>query len=559
MTTWYLGLATTGHDPALAIANSNGKIVFAEASERPTQEKRAWGLPADQISHLNAALTDVGANPARDKIIVATTWAKAKVTIPVTLPDILMPAANGEMLRHIHATAQPAAGVPLLRLGYDWSPDNIQRIDHHLCHVIAALYQTPVADGVCVVIDGEGEAGAAAAYDITNRQIKRRWRSWGHGSLGTFYGWLTQACGFDWQKGEEWKVMGLAAFGTARPELIKAMTAMLRIENGRPIFAPDAELLAAQAIITPFCRTPDDPIEKAADLAASGQQAYSLMADQVLNACLPDTPANLILTGGCALNSSYNGTIAHRFNVDQVVVPSAPGDDGNAIGAALQAWMRDTQTSGVPYGGGSPFLGSTPNAARITKIIDHISGATITDCTGGSAEAVSRVLQQGKIIGVMRGRAEFGPRALGNRSILADPRAPDMKDRINRLVKGREAYRPFAPVIPQEHANDWFDHAQDAPYMSFTLPWKPDKAPLVPAVVHQDGTGRLQTVTPQTTPWLHTLVTAFGRDTGVPVVLNTSFNIMGKPIVHTVEDAVAVFMSSGLDCLLLNDTLFEKR
>ena len=155
----------------------------------------------------------------------------------------------------------------------------------------------------------------------------------------------------------------------------------------------------------------------------------------------------------------------------------------------------------------------------------------------------------------MRGQAEFGPRALGNRSILADPRSPDMKARINAIVKGREAYRPFAPVIPQEKVADWFEQVQPSPYMSFTLPWKADKAPHVPAVVHDDNTGRLQTLSPDTTPWLYQLTLAFEQLTDVPVLLNTSFNVMGKPIVHSITDALAVLMTTGLDAVLIDDVL----
>ena len=158
----------------------------------------------------------------------------------------------------------------------------------------------------------------------------------------------------------------------------------------------------------------------------------------------------------------------------------------------------------------------------------------------------------------MRGRAEFGPRALGHRSIIADPRSPGMKDRINERVKGREAYRPFAPVVPVDKAEEWFERSQPSPYMSFALPWRAQQRGRVPAVVHEDGTGRLQTVDPVTAPWMSELVTRFGQRTDVPVILNTSFNVMGKPIIHTVEDALGVLMTSGLDAVLIEDVLIEK-
>nr|WP_282434059.1 carbamoyltransferase C-terminal domain-containing protein [Marinomonas sp. UCMA 3892] len=188
---------------------------------------------------------------------------------------------------------------------------------------------------------------------------------------------------------------------------------------------------------------------------------------------------------------------------------------------------------------------------------DYAFPYTVAKCESDGVKEVASLLAEGKIIGVMRGAAEFGPRALGNRSILADPRSPDMKNRINAIVKGREAYRPFAPIISVEKAPEWFENAQSSPYMSFTLKWKTDKLSLVPAVVHQDHTGRLQTLTEHTTPWLKALVDAFEELTHVPILLNTSFNVMGKPIVHTINDALAVLSTTGLDAVLIDNILIK--
>ncbi|MEP4981560.1 carbamoyltransferase C-terminal domain-containing protein [Ascidiaceihabitans sp.] len=559
MTTWYLGLSTTGHDPALAIVDERGTLVFAEATERYMQDKRAWSVAADHPAHLAQALKAVGADPNKDKLVVASTWQTQKVDLPPDMVDLMMPADHALWLWHVHQNAQSTMGAGVMRQGFaNGQMPDIKRFEHHLCHAVAACHQTPHDDAVCLVIDGEGEAGAAAVYDMTDRQIKRRWRSWGPGSLGAFYSKLTLLAGFDWRLGEEWKLMGLAAFGTPVPALVDALCATVTVDRGRLRFADIGIVKQALAMAQTYGRGADDPIMQGADLAASAQAAYAHITDQVVEAVLPDSPANLVLTGGCALNSSYNGTIARRFNVTSVTVPSAPGDDGNAVGAALLAWMDDTKQKQIPKGTGTAYLGARPNPEAITKAQDYCKVACVTECGDRSVAKVAQLLKDGKIIGVMRGRAEFGPRALGNRSILADPSVPDMKDRINMLVKGREAYRPFAPVIPAEDASQWFDHAQPAPYMSFTLPWAAGQGEKVPAVVHEDGTGRLQTVTETDAPWMHALCRAMGETAGVPVVLNTSFNIMGKPIVHSVEDAVAMFMTSGLDALLLEDVLFEK-
>ncbi|WP_414707744.1 carbamoyltransferase family protein [Rhodobacter sp. NTK016B] len=433
-----------------------------------------------------------------------------------------------------------------------------RRFDHHLCHAVAACAFAPVEDAACLVIDGEGEVGAVSLFDLRARSLKRRWRSWGPGSLGALYSALTQLCGFDWRQGEEWKVMGLAAFGTVRPELRDALAAILEVDNGRLLLADHATITAMIARLRQASRAPSAPIMDAADLAASGQAAYAQLVDRMLADCTDKDVDTLILSGGCALNSSYNGTIAGRSGFDRLCVPPAPADDGNAIGAALLSYMETAGTTRIPQGDGSPYLGTPVDANRVGKLHHAQRSAHVTDLGADSAERLAACLAEGKIVGVMRGRAEFGPRALGNRSILADPRPAGMKDRVNAAVKGREPYRPFAPVICAEDLPDWFETPQSSPYMSLTLRWRAERAAQVPAVVHADGTGRLQSVTPDSTPWLHRVVRSFGAQTGVPVILNTSFNVMGKPIIHSVEDALSVFMTTGLDAVLIEDTLIEK-
>lgn len=558
MTTWYLGLATSGHDPALALVDEAGRVRFAEATERFVQDKRAWGIVPDHVPHLQAALTACGVAPGTDRILVATSWSSVKAALDVKVHDALLPATDTLWTRGLQARLQEGAGESLLRLGFCPERPAVMRFDHHLCHAVTACHFAPVADAACLVLDGEGDVGAVSYYRMADRRLKRAWRSWGPGSLGTFYGWLTFLCGFDWRLGEEWKVMGLAAFGRVLPDLLEQMEGMLIVDRGRLRFADDAALAAARAVVERHSRSPGDPVQQAADLAATGQTAYARFADRVLQEIAGDAPPDLILSGGCALNSSFNGTVTGRAGFDRVWVPPCPADDGNAVGAALLAWMRDTDTAEIPWGGGSAFLGTATTPRSVERCRHALRGLSIVDVSGTSATTVAKRLEEGKILGVMRGRAEFGPRALGNRSILADPRPCDMKDRINASVKGREAYRPFAPVVAEADVAEWFEHPQRSPYMSMTLPWRIEARARVPAVVHQDGTGRLQTVNPEDNPWMAGLLTAFGTRTGVPILLNTSFNVMGKPIVHSVEDAMAVLMTSGLDAVLIEDLLIEK-
>jgi carbamoyltransferase len=266
--------------------------------------------------------------------------------------------------------------------------------------------------------------------------------------------------------------------------------------------------------------------------------------------------SNLVLSGGCALNSSYNGKILERSPFDALHVPSAPADDGNAIGAAWLAYQEDHPDWRPAPGFMTPYLGSTVSTEPLERMAAW--EPRLRRVGEGIPAVAAQILAEGKLLGWVQGRAEFGPRALGNRSILADPRPADAKDLLNAKVKYREAFRPFAPSILAEHGPDWFEAYQDSPYMERTLRWREAVRSRVPAVVHEDGTGRLQSVTAERNPRYHALISAFHALTGVPVVLNTSFNVMGKPILHTAEDAILMFYTTGLDALVIDDWLLTK-
>ena len=265
----------------------------------------------------------------------------------------------------------------------------------------------------------------------------------------------------------------------------------------------------------------------------------------------------MAMGGGCLLNSAATGLVVEQTGFTNCHVFSAPADDGNAIGAALLAWQEANPASQRLAKIQSPYLGSTMSSTMLDKVKEH-SGLKVhvlpeSEIMSYTAEA----LVNGKIVGWARGRAEFGPRALGNRSILADPRSDTIKERINASIKFREEFRPFAPAILEEHASAYFEAYHPTPYMERALRFKPEMQHKVPGVVHVDGTGRLQTVSRSLNPTFHQLISAFFEKTDIPVLLNTSFNVMGKPIIHSVEDALAVFHTSGLDLLIINDHVIE--
>jgi carbamoyltransferase len=299
----------------------------------------------------------------------------------------------------------------------------------------------------------------------------------------------------------------------------------------------------------------------AADIAYAGQQVFSEVYFEFLNnLCKLGISENLIIGGGCALNSSANGRILEQTNFNGLHVFSAPGDDGNALGAAWLAFYEDypgAKKEKAPVLQ-SPYLGSEMSKGTLDKMQNFGPAKQTRLEFAEVCRRTAAILAEGKLVGWVQGRAEFGPRALGNRSILADARYPDMKDKINTRVKFREAFRPFAPSILNECGPEYFIDYQESPYMERTLRFREEVISQVPAVVHEDGTGRLQTVKLEWNERFYLLIQEFYGLTGVPLLLNTSFNVMGKPIIHTVEDALSVFYTSGLDALVIGNIMIEK-
>jgi carbamoyltransferase len=573
----YLGLATTFHDPALAIVGPDGDVRFAEATERYLQYKRAPNCEPDSAPRM-AALLKAHVDPASE-LVLATSWgaeftdflaqsARAGAfdlsALAKLSPDLnrsLVPErAERALIASLHG-AQARAGLGTL-LGLDRAFGRAhlsgpRRYGHHLSHAAYACWSSPFDEAACLVVDGMGETGASAMFAYRDGRVAEVKRHRGRESVGFFFGLVTDLCGFDQTAGEEWKVMGLAPYGRRDPELMALLRRLYTVEDGRLRFAAVDAVRPAVAEIVRH-RPPDAAREGWADLARCGQDAFEEMMDALLAETARLVPSrNLVLCGGCALNSSFNGKIVGRAGFERLHVPSAPADDGNALGAAWLAYAEDRSDWRPEPGFFTPYLGSTVSTEplermaasepRLRRLGHH-----------GVTEAAADLLADGKLVGWVQGRAEFGPRALGNRSILADPRPADAKDLVNAKVKYREAFRPFAPSVLAAHGPDWFEDYQDSPYMERTLRWRADKRALVPAVVHADGTGRLQTVTPERNARYAALLEAFRQQTGVPVLLNTSFNVMGKPILHATEDALMMFTTTGLDALVVEDWLLVK-
>lgn len=594
MATFYVGLAATFHDPAMAIVGPDGEVLFAEAQERYLQDKRAYNAPPDHFFRAPALIREHCGRDAEVDVAISwsdrvfnSLWLASLAQVPGAsaalkplgwiFPNrdpLVWPWPRLDAVRRSMLSTMNLAGHNLqASRGHGFRVRRIRRLDHHLTHAATACFTSPFETAACAVIDGYGEwtstsfyaydKGAFAPLQRLQHPLARKW-----GSLGVFYAKICALCGFDPSQGEEWKVMGLAPYGRVDLELYGLLRPMVAVDGLR-LVDPDASDVssrvdAVQRIMAEAERRADPAIyeRRRADLGRTGQEIFCEVATLMLAALHDARPHyNLAFGGGCALNSSFTGQITGRTAFRSVHVPMAPADDGNALGAALLAWSLD-HPGRAPSAGAvtSPYLGSRASTAALERLerfggfpkMRRLNQDEIVAETAG-------LLSLGRIVGWFQGRAEFGPRALGNRSILADPRDPAMKDRINDRVKFREEFRPFAPSILDEYGPEWFEDYQPAPYMERTLVFRPEVRSKAAATVHADFTGRLQSVTRDLNPRYYDLISAFHKLTGVPILLNTSFNVMGKPIVHSVEDALAVFSTSGLDALAIEDVLIEKQ
>jgi len=589
----YIGLACTGHDNAIAIINAEGELVFAEGSERYLQNKRAINSPPDDMNHIESLINEY-CDPEAE-LVIAKTWSDESSVIfakEVTLakqrykkysepegPKQFL-AVNADIYcyvmdlvaNNIRNTGQH------LKFRCDTSLQrqvSFTAFDHHLTHAASACYTSPFKEAVCVIVDGFGEGASNGIYHYVDGQFRTIGVNSMHGniekSIGVFYGTLCGLCGFDLWRGEEWKVMGLAPYGKLNPEIYHLMRQRIQV-NGLNLVCPEQGDESLEKLLS-YARTPEQTPLDVADLAFTGQQVFcELMTELLSNSSNLGLSDNLVLGGGCALNSAYSGKILKQTNFKKLHIFSAPGDDGNAVGAAYLAYRKDHPDSPVPstkiqdsvaaklpqHYFQTPYLGAEMSEETVTKIAQFSGLSIVEESMASISLKTAELLAEGYIVGWVQGRAEFGPRALGNRSILADPRFVEMKEKINARVKFREEFRPFAPSVLHEYGDQYFEGYQESPYMERTLCFRDEVKDQVAAVLHEDGTGRLQTVKEEWNPRYFQLIENFRKLTGVPILLNTSFNVMGKPIIHSVEDALAVFHTSGLDVLVIGNRMIRK-
>jgi len=571
-----LGLNAFHGDAAAALV-VDGELVVAAEEERFNRVKHCAGFP-DLAARW--CLEDAGLEPGDLDHVAVSRDPKANLG-----RKLLRTIRHGASARYLKARLENAAKVrdvrSALARALDVSPDalraEVHNVEHHQAHVASAFFVSPFEQAAVLSVDGFGDfastmlaVGRGNRFEVLDRVLFPH-------SLGIFYTALTQWLGFP-KYGDEGKVMGLAPYGDPEAQLAR-MRDLVRVDGdlfelGLDYFTHDKEgvdmtwdeqtptigRIFSDRMVEAFgpAREPRTELERRHEDVAAGLQAMLEEAYLHLVQALWERtrePA-LCLAGGVALNAVANGRIRPETPFEDVYVQPAAGDSGTAVGAAYWVW---NQALGRPRGFVMEHAYTGPEysdeeCAAAARAAGFEPERLDDDRLFGE---VARAIEAGDVVGWFQGRMEFGPRALGNRSIVVDPRRADMKDILNARIKHREPFRPFAPSILAEATGDWFEQDYASPFMVLVYKTKTERRAQIPAVNHVDDTGRLQTVEERVSPRYHRLISEFARLTGVPVVLNTSFN-ENEPIVMTPEQAVDTFAKTKMDLLVLGNQVVRR-
>jgi len=453
--------------------------------------------------------------------------------------------------------------------------ERVHHVNHHLAHAASAYFTSGWDECLVIVLDGMGETQSASIYHAHDGKLDKLHEISAQDSIGILYSLVTLHLGFDFNS-DEYKIMGLAPYGD--PERFRAFfeqavqlcpdgsiripaLRLNRTRDEREHYTASRRHLEDNLIKE---RRPEQDITgEHCDVAAALQECLDKV---MLHICGHFGGAlglrRLALAGGVALNCTANGRLMRSGLFDEIYVQPAAGDDGSALGAALYRASRAGEIHNVRFA--PPFLGPAHSMEKIEASLGEFGDCIQVrryDTLAETCTEAARLIAEGRVIAWYRGRMEFGPRALGHRSILADPGRPEMRDRINAMVKMREAFRPFAPAVSLEQVGQWFDlpPMTELPYMITSVDVRDEYRSQLPAITHVNGSARVQTVASKDNPAFHALLQAVGRITGREMVLNTSFNVKGQPIVNTPQEAICTFLGTGIEFLFLENILVSRR
>ena len=567
------------HADSSACLLINGKLECAIEEERINRIKHWAGFPKESIEccfkNTGVQLKDI-----TDIAINTNPYANLKRKIPFFISNYLLGKKKYEVLNRFKKRV--LLKNYFLKTFEQFEKNNnleFHQIEHHLSHISSAFYPSGYEKAIGLSIDGFGDFSSLAISECEGSKIKLKRKIFFPHSLGIFYESITQFLGFK-NYGDEYKVMGLASYGTPKyfDEMIKVIFCRsseifsLNLDffnHNKKNFEykfdgkPKQPQIYSQRFIEIFGDNKDftttNITQKQKDLACSAQKVFEYFLTKILEENMKlNFSKKLTYAGGCALNSLANGKFLAKKMFDETYIPYAPGDSGGAIGAALYTFKNKYPERAL-RNLKNPFLGSNFTNNEMKKIIykkDELSKFKIIyiDNEIQLCEKVANIIAESKIVGWFQNKMEYGARALGNRSILADPRNPSMKEIINKKIKRRESFRPFAPAILKEMKDDWFsgNEGRENLYMSAVENVIKNKRNLISAVVHVDGTGRVQTVSKDLNYRFYMLINCFSKISNVPILLNTSFN-ENEPIVLNPTEAIDCFLRTEMDCLVLNN------
>jgi len=565
------------HADASAAIVLDGEIKFAVAEERLNRHKHFGGFPALAVKQcldaVGAKITDVDhVAVGQDSDANLAKKVKYALANPAKILNFIRLRQRKEAMRDVRSLLATALEVDSAKLRFQE-----HHLEHHIAHIASAYYCSPWEKAAGLSYDGSGDFVSTMMARCEGNDIEVLDRVFLPHSLGSLYTMICEFIGYN-KYGDEGKVMGLAPYG--KDTYCEQISKTVAIKNGgfqldlgyfKPLGSnqgmqvlPDGTVRLARhysARMEKLFGEPRQPhteiSQRDMDLAFALQQRFEEVFFHLLNQLHRHVPCgDLALAGGCALNSVANGKLFERTPFRRTYIQPAAGDEGLAIGAALHTYhsvLKQPRRHQLQHA----YLGPEFSDSRIQAALQSAGLQFRKLDRGPLLDAVAEQIAAGNVIGWFQGRMEWGPRALGNRSIVAHPGLPNMKDVLNARIKHREWFRPFAPSILADKQHEYFEHDHPSPFMLHVYKIRPEKRKALCAVNHVDDTGRLQTVTREENPIYYDLISAFERKTGIPVILNTSFN-ENEPIVCTPEEAIDCFQRTRMDVLAIGPFLVKK-